>query len=142
MISRRFKRKHTKQLRGEKKKSENYIENGVNKKLDSLTYMPDLMHNHLVDFLTSNKKADNSQIKESIHHKRFDDGENFDISEPAKDKVDNIKSSERGSSSVKDHHQKVYTIKTNKLEVEPTTVPSISKLPDKQLDKINNNIKK
>lgn len=39
----------------EKKKSENYIENGVNKKLDSLTYMPDLMHNHLVDFLTSNK---------------------------------------------------------------------------------------
>ena len=40
----------------EKKKSENYIENGVNKKLDSLTYMPDLMHNHLVDFLTSNKE--------------------------------------------------------------------------------------
>ena len=39
----------------EKKKSENYIENGVNKKLDSLTYMPDLMHNHLVDFITTNK---------------------------------------------------------------------------------------
>ena len=39
----------------EKKKSENYIENGVNKKLDSLTYMPDLMHKHLVDFITTNK---------------------------------------------------------------------------------------
>ncbi len=39
----------------EKKKSENYIENGVNKKLDTLTYMPDLMHKHLVDFITSNK---------------------------------------------------------------------------------------
>ncbi len=39
----------------EKKKSENYIENGVNKKLDTLTYMPDLMHKHLVDFLTTNK---------------------------------------------------------------------------------------
>ncbi len=39
----------------EKKKSENYIENGVNKKLDSLTYMPDLMNNHLVNFLTTNK---------------------------------------------------------------------------------------
>ena len=39
----------------EKKKSENYIENGINKKLDTLTYMPDLMHNHLVDFITSNK---------------------------------------------------------------------------------------
>ena len=39
----------------EKKKSENYIENGVNKKLDSLTYMPDLMHNHLVNFITTNK---------------------------------------------------------------------------------------
>lgn len=39
----------------EKKKSENYIENGVNKKLDSLTYMPDLMHNHLVNFITLNK---------------------------------------------------------------------------------------
>ena len=38
----------------EKKKSENYIENGVNKKLDSLTYMPDLMHNHLVNFITTN----------------------------------------------------------------------------------------
>ena len=39
----------------EKKKSENYIENGVNKKLDTLTYMPDLMHQHLVDFITTNK---------------------------------------------------------------------------------------
>lgn len=39
----------------EKKKSENYIENGVNKKLDPLTYMPDLMHQHLVDFITTNK---------------------------------------------------------------------------------------
>ena len=39
----------------EKKKSENYIENGVNKKLDALTYMPDLMHKHLVDFITTNK---------------------------------------------------------------------------------------
>ena len=39
----------------EKKKSENYIENGVNKKLDSITYMPDLMHKHLVDFITTNK---------------------------------------------------------------------------------------
>ena len=39
----------------EKKKSENYIENGVNKKLDTLTYMPDLMHKHLVDFITTNK---------------------------------------------------------------------------------------
>jgi arylsulfatase A len=39
----------------EKKKSENYIENGINKKLDTLTYMPDLMHNHLVDFITLNK---------------------------------------------------------------------------------------
>ena len=39
----------------EKKKSENYIENGVNKKLDTLTYMPDLMHQHLVDFITINK---------------------------------------------------------------------------------------
>jgi arylsulfatase A len=40
----------------EKKKSENYIENGVNKKLDDLTYMPDLMHKHLVDFITTNKE--------------------------------------------------------------------------------------
>ena len=40
----------------EKKKSENYIENGVNKKLDSQTYMPDLMHDHLVDFITKNKE--------------------------------------------------------------------------------------
>jgi arylsulfatase A len=40
----------------EKKKSENYIENGVNKKLDTLTYMPDLMHKHLVDFITTNKE--------------------------------------------------------------------------------------
>ncbi len=39
----------------EKKKSENYIENGVNKKMDTLTYMPDLMHKHLVDFITTNK---------------------------------------------------------------------------------------
>ena len=39
----------------EKKKAENYIENGENKKLDSLTYMPDLMHQHLVNFLTTNK---------------------------------------------------------------------------------------
>ena len=39
----------------EKKKSENYIENGVNKKLDTSTYMPDLMHKHLVDFITTNK---------------------------------------------------------------------------------------
>lgn len=39
----------------EKKKSENYIENGENKKLDSITYMPDLMHKHLVDFITINK---------------------------------------------------------------------------------------
>ena len=39
----------------EKKKSENYIENGVNKKLDSQTYMPDLMHDHLVNFITTNK---------------------------------------------------------------------------------------
>ena len=39
----------------EKKKSENYIENGVNKKLDTVTYMPDLMHKHLVDFITTNK---------------------------------------------------------------------------------------
>ena len=38
-----------------KKKSENYIENGVNKKLDTLTYMPDLMHQHVVDFITINK---------------------------------------------------------------------------------------
>ena len=40
----------------EKKKSENYIENGVNKKLDTVTYMPDLMHKHLVDFITTNKE--------------------------------------------------------------------------------------
>ena len=40
----------------EKKKSENYIENGVNKKLDASTYMPDLMHQHLVDFITTNKE--------------------------------------------------------------------------------------
>lgn len=40
----------------EKKKSENYIENGVNKKLDTLTYMPDLMHKHLVNFITTNKE--------------------------------------------------------------------------------------
>ena len=39
----------------EKKKSEDYIENGENKKLDSQTYMPDLMHQHLVNFLTTNK---------------------------------------------------------------------------------------
>jgi arylsulfatase A-like enzyme len=39
----------------EKKKAEKYIENGVNKTLDSLTYMPDLMHNHLVNFITTNK---------------------------------------------------------------------------------------
>ena len=39
----------------EKKKSENYIENGVNKILDAQTYMPDLMHDHLVDFITTNK---------------------------------------------------------------------------------------
>lgn len=39
----------------EKKKAENYIENGENKKLDSLTYMPDLIHKHLVNFLTANK---------------------------------------------------------------------------------------
>ena len=39
----------------EKKKAENYIENGENKKLDSQTYMPDLMHNHLVNFITANK---------------------------------------------------------------------------------------
>jgi arylsulfatase A len=39
----------------QKKKSENYIENGVNKKLDTLSDMPDLMHNHLVNFLTTNK---------------------------------------------------------------------------------------
>ena len=32
------------------------IENGVNKKLDTLTYMPDLMHKHLVDFITTNKQ--------------------------------------------------------------------------------------
>ena len=40
----------------EKKKSENYIENGVDKKLDASTYMPDLMHQHLVDFITTNKE--------------------------------------------------------------------------------------
>ena len=40
----------------EKKKSEDYIENGENKKLDSQTYMPDLMHQHLVNFLTTNKE--------------------------------------------------------------------------------------
>ena len=39
----------------EKKKSEDYIENGENKKLDKQTYMPDLMHKHLVDFMTENK---------------------------------------------------------------------------------------
>ena len=39
----------------EKKKSEDYIENGENKKLDKQTYMPDLMHNHLVNFITTNK---------------------------------------------------------------------------------------
>ncbi len=39
----------------EKKKSENYIENGVTKKLDAQTYMPDLMHDHLLDFITNNK---------------------------------------------------------------------------------------
>ena len=39
----------------EKKKAENYIENGENKKLDSQTYMPDLMHDHLVNFITANK---------------------------------------------------------------------------------------
>lgn len=39
----------------EKKKSENYIENGVNKILDAQTYMPDLMHDHLVNFITTNK---------------------------------------------------------------------------------------
>ena len=38
-----------------KKKSENYIENGVNKKLDTLTYMPDLKHHPLFHFLTTNK---------------------------------------------------------------------------------------
>jgi len=40
----------------EKKKFENYIENGVSKKLDAQTYMPDLMHDHLVDFITTNKE--------------------------------------------------------------------------------------
>jgi arylsulfatase A-like enzyme len=39
----------------EKKKSENYIENGINKKLDAQTYMPDLMHDHLVNFIKNNK---------------------------------------------------------------------------------------
>jgi arylsulfatase A len=39
----------------ERKKSEDYFENGMTKKLDSQTYMPDLMHLHLVDFLTKNE---------------------------------------------------------------------------------------
>lgn len=39
----------------ERKKSEDYFENGVTKKLESQTYMPDLMHLHLVDFLTKNQ---------------------------------------------------------------------------------------
>lgn len=39
----------------EKKKAETYIENGVEKTLNENVYMPDLMHDHLVDFLTANK---------------------------------------------------------------------------------------
>jgi arylsulfatase A len=39
----------------EKKKAATYTENGVEKTLNTGVYMPDLMHNHLVDFLTVNK---------------------------------------------------------------------------------------
>jgi arylsulfatase A len=39
-----------------KKKTEMYYENGVDKPLNPNVYMPDLMHNHLVDFLSANKK--------------------------------------------------------------------------------------
>lgn len=41
----------------EKKKATSYIENGKEKILDENVYMPDLMHDHLVNFLTKNKKA-------------------------------------------------------------------------------------
>jgi arylsulfatase A len=39
----------------EKKKAANYTENGIEKPLNTGVYMPDLMHDHLVDFLTINK---------------------------------------------------------------------------------------
>lgn len=39
----------------EKKKAATYTENGVEKTLNEDVYMPDLMHDHLVDFLTANK---------------------------------------------------------------------------------------
>ncbi len=38
----------------EKKKAQTYIENGDTKTLNDGVYMPDLMHNHLVDFLSKN----------------------------------------------------------------------------------------
>jgi arylsulfatase A len=40
----------------EKKKAATYIENGQEKTLNKEVYMPDLMHDHLVNFLTENKK--------------------------------------------------------------------------------------
>ncbi len=40
----------------EKKKAEAYTENGEEKKLIPDVYMPDLMHKHLVDFLSKNAK--------------------------------------------------------------------------------------
>ncbi|WP_165697988.1 sulfatase-like hydrolase/transferase [Flavobacterium nackdongense] len=39
----------------EKAKASTYTENGIEKPLNTGVYMPDLMHNHLVDFLTVNK---------------------------------------------------------------------------------------
>lgn len=39
----------------EKKKAATYTENGEEKTLNENVYMPDLMHDHLVDFLTVNK---------------------------------------------------------------------------------------
>lgn len=40
----------------EKKKAETYTENDIEKKLMPDVYMPDLMHKHLVDFLSTNAK--------------------------------------------------------------------------------------
>ena len=39
----------------DEKKSENYIENGETKPLHDKEYMPDVLHNHLVDFINKNK---------------------------------------------------------------------------------------
>ena len=40
----------------EKKKASTYTENGQTKELKENVYMPDLMHDHMVDFLKANKK--------------------------------------------------------------------------------------